>query len=663
MSAAVDLQRAFSQNRAEELGYDVWEHYVVPPFYKELDLTTARKPRLIIGGRGCGKTMLLRYLSHQTMFSQNRPTIPGHALSHIGLYWRADTQFASAMSQRGVPADTWDAAFGHMAALILGMEVLSSLNSIAASSCDAVSPDQLQRLDLHRLSAYHAQLPASFGDFLERLEEMLWEFEAWVNDARGRTQPDLLPGSKFLHSLIREVQRQLPSLKDANFFVYLDEFENLDVRQQQVVNTWLKHSQTPLIFNLAMKRNAFDTLSTTGPEALSDIHDFRSHDLEQDFIEEDFPIIAAEILLLRFALAGAPNLPIKPDVLRDPDKIDLRRTSEYKKAVISAAKARFPGMTNKELANAVFADAALAKQLRRRIERALSGRTGAMVEDFFKPRVPEASVITPVLLSRQSHTPAEVRLELDKLQAGESNRFNGPTNWIQNNFVGSLLQLYEPQSRACPFYAGFETFCDLSRGNIRHFLELCYQSLNLITTSTISDEDPVQPEEQAEAARQASSALLREVKSFGRKGNQLHTFILRLGTLFMLAHQRPSLSESEQSHFTILRGVADLTEEDHEFFKEAIKWSVLYEHKGTKKKSEQEPETVEFVLNPIYAPFFHISYRKKRRLEITSDDVICLIRGKYADVSDLLRRYSRKWDIANEELNPTLFPHIESATI
>lgn len=660
MSTATDLQRVFSQNRAEELGYDVWQHYVVPPFYKELDLTTARKPRLIIGGRGCGKTMLLRYLSHQTMFSPKRPTIPNDALSHIGLYWRANTQFASAMSQRGIPPDTWDAAFNHMAAVILGMEVLSSLKSIALSTCDAVQPEQLERLDFHRLSVYSQQLSPAFNDLLPKLEEMLWEFEAWVNDARGRTQPAFLPGSKFLQSLVKEIQRQVPTLQAANFFVYLDEYENLDLRQQQIVNTWLKHSQTPLIFNLAMKRNAFDTLATTGPEALSDIHDFRTHDLEQDFLEDNFPIIAAEILLLRFALAGASDLPIEPDVLRDPEKIDLRRTPEYRKAAITAARTLFPGMTSKELANTIFDDGALSKQLRRRIERALSRRNGGAAQDYFRPSVPEASVITPALLSRPSTSPEEVRVEMEKLERGDDNKFTGVTNWIHNNLVGSLLQLYEPQSRACPFYAGFDAFCDLSRGNIRHFLELCYKSLNRHTSSA---EPPIPPEEQAEAARQASAALLREVKSFGHKGNQLHYFVFRLGTLFMLAHQRPSLSESEQSHFTILRGTSDLSEQDHEFLKEAVKWSVLYEHKGTKKKSEEEPETIEYVLNPIYAPFFHISYRKKRRLEITSDDIICLIRGKYSEVTDLLRRYSGKWGVENGELNPTLFPLVESDSL
>src|ERR1017187_4500634 len=112
---STQIATAFSKNRAEELGYDVWQHFVIPPFYNQLDLTTARKPRIIIGGRGCGKTMLLRYLSHQTMFSRLRPTIPVDSLKHIGLYWRADTHFMNLMSGRGIDDSTWHSAFVHAA--------------------------------------------------------------------------------------------------------------------------------------------------------------------------------------------------------------------------------------------------------------------------------------------------------------------------------------------------------------------------------------------------------------------------------------------------------------------------------------------------------------------------------------------------------------------
>src|SRR6476646_6816496 len=95
------IHRLLASNRTEELGYEVWKEYVLPPFFCNLTIGDTKKPRIIIGGRGCGKTMLLRYLSHESAFSKSRLRIDKDALSHIGLYWRSDTQFASLMQHRG----------------------------------------------------------------------------------------------------------------------------------------------------------------------------------------------------------------------------------------------------------------------------------------------------------------------------------------------------------------------------------------------------------------------------------------------------------------------------------------------------------------------------------------------------------------------------------
>ncbi|MCI0628513.1 MAG: hypothetical protein L0387_43835 [Acidobacteria bacterium] len=654
------LQSVFTKNRAEELGYDVWEHFVVPPLFHRLDLHTARKPRIIIGGRGCGKTMLLRYLSHQTAFSKSRPKIPGDAAAHVGLYWRADTQFANAMSKRDVADDIWQAAFNHMAALILSMEVLGSLKSIAESTCPALEPNDLSNVQLHRLQAFDGDLPGSIDEFRQTLEEKLWAFESWVNDVRKVPEPRFLPGPKFVLALIRQIQEQIPTLRQTIYFVYFDEYENLCVYQQEMINTWLKHSEIPLIFSLAMKRNAFETRRTVGPESLSDIHDFRQHDLEEYLSnEEDFPLFAAEILFLHLSLAGLAGTPVNPRDLRDPTKMAERRNSMYRRRVLDAAEKILPDLSQEELAHGVFGDSALAQKLRSRIQTALKHRGSRIdVGRFFRPDLPQASIVTPALLYRGNIQPSKIADELDSLAAGQPNRFSGPTNWIHNNFVGCLLQLYEPHFRACPFYAGFHTFCYLARGNIRHFLELCYKSIYRGLTEGHAVGTSVPPTQQAEAARQASTDFLGEVRSFGPRGNQLHTFVLRLGSLFALAHQRPTQSESEQSHFSIGPGSKELLSEDEHFLREATKWSVLFEHRGTKKKEGHLPESLEYILNPIYAPYFHISYRKKRRLELRSEEIICLIRGTYEEVTALLRRFSRTWTVEPGDAAPSLFSHL-----
>ena len=138
-------------NRAEELGRDVWQQFVISPGFNKLGIGISQKPKLVIGGRGCGKTMLLRYLSHESSFSQHRAEYPSDALGHIGVYWKADTQFASMLEQRGLDTDIWRGAFDHLAAVVLSIEILRSLESISTSQLNVFARDRLPSLDFSRL--------------------------------------------------------------------------------------------------------------------------------------------------------------------------------------------------------------------------------------------------------------------------------------------------------------------------------------------------------------------------------------------------------------------------------------------------------------------------------------------------------------------------------
>jgi hypothetical protein len=650
------LRSVFSKNRTEELGYDVWRHFVIPPFYDRPDLKAARKPRVIVGGRGCGKTMLLRYLSHQSTFSPSRAIIPEEAFEHVGLYWRADTQFACLMDKRGIEPDVWQTAFNHWTALVLAIEILRSLSSIEGSRQEILTPEQTRKLDFSRLRAFD-DFPPSREDLLVALEQRLWKFQTWVNNARTMPPPIFLPGRDFLLALIQSVRSQLPPLSDTTYFAYVDEYENLPTYQQRVINTWLKHSEEPLIFNLAVKRHGIQTNETVGNEFIADIHDYRTHDLD-DYLEDDFEVFAAEVLFLQLSMAGIPASPspVSDEVLRDPAKLPDRRRTEYQKKVVQSAESLFPDVTEADLATEVFQDDALSQTLRRRIELALRKRgNSSSLDRFFRPQIPSASTIAPALLNRDSLKPDEIAEEMDKLERGQDNRFLGKTDWVHNNFIGCLLLLYDPYSRACPFYAGFHTFCHLARGSLRHLLELCHKSIYQASVDLDLLNWPLAPQEQAEATRLASTAFLGEVRSFGRLGNRLHSFVMRLGTLFKLAHQRPTQSEPEQTHFSVSTGREQLTQEDKDFLLEATKWSVLFEEKGTKKKEPYVPEDTEYVLNPIYAPYFHISYRKKRKVELNTSELICLIRGSYAEVTALLSKFSRMWDVEPRQVVPTLF--------
>lgn len=653
------LQDSLAKNRAEEIGHDVWEHFVIPTFFDKLDLATARKPRIIIGGRGCGKTMLLRYLSHESSFSRNRKDIPTDVLTHIGLYWRADTQFCNLMTKRSIQDEDWQTAFNHLAALTISIELLRSLKSIAASAYPGFTDADLVTFDFKKLEAFDSSLPRTFDDLLEYFESMLWLFVSWVGDVKKKSAPYFLPGRHFVIPLISVIQSQCKALDDAIFYVYFDEYENLTLDQKKIINTWLKHSEAPLIFNLAMKRNSFETRETTGTESLSDIHDYRQHDLEE-YLKNDFPSFAAEILLLELSMAKLIDLKVDITILRNPSSLAERLQPEYREKVKVEAQSIFPDVSQSELARLVVSDKALSAKVKDNISKALKAKHSHFkTEDFYDESYPEATIVVSALLYRKRNNPEKIKEQLDLLKNGSTNNFTGTTAWIHNNLIGCILQLYAPYSRACPFFAGFHTFCMLSRGNIRHFLELCHNSLAKAITIDEALELPVPPQKQAEAAKQASTAFLGEIKSFGRYGEKLYSFVFRIGSLFDQAHRRLTQSETEQSHFSIRKGNAMLTDQDQQFLNEAVKYSVLFLDEDTKKKNSKLLEAEEYVLNPIYAPYFNISYRKKRKLELSTNDMICLLRGSIDDFSLLLRKYEKEWNVDNDEQPLTLFSYIE----
>lgn len=200
---------ALSENRTEELGYDVWSSFVVPPFFSELGIFETKKPKLIIGGRGCGKTMLLRYLSHQSAFSPSRPLISGNDLRHIGLYWRADTQFANAMQRRNVTPEVWSSAFSHFAGLLIAGELLRSLQSIAGSSFPDLRPEELTEFVFPRVSAFDSELPLTISALEQALEFRLHALEAWVSDVKA-PEPRFYPAVTFINSMLKDLKSASP---------------------------------------------------------------------------------------------------------------------------------------------------------------------------------------------------------------------------------------------------------------------------------------------------------------------------------------------------------------------------------------------------------------------------------------------------------------------
>ena len=161
--------RDFARNRAEEYGYDVWESFIVPPFYREIESLRTNKPLIVEGGRGSGKTMLLRYWCHQTQFSEYRTEIPDSALKKIGIYWKMDTQFAAFMLFRNFDEEIWNRAFSYWSVLTISLSILDSLNSVAISHYPRFNKENLDEMRFPGLDGYDENIPESYNELITYL--------------------------------------------------------------------------------------------------------------------------------------------------------------------------------------------------------------------------------------------------------------------------------------------------------------------------------------------------------------------------------------------------------------------------------------------------------------------------------------------------------------
>lgn len=627
-------QNILTKTRAEEHEADVWGEFYIPPYFNRLSLKTATKSTYIVGKRGCGKTMLLKYLDYHTAFSKKREVIVDDEVSHIGIYWRADTQFCNSLNHRGLVEHEWISIFESYFSLVISVEIIRSLRAIAHSAFDKFSLTDFENLKFKSVTDFHPDYPNSPDQLESFLESKRRFFASWISNISTIQKPILPPGIVFLDAMINDIKKY-NGLETSSFFVYVDEVENLVSYQRHVLNSFLKHSQRPLIVSFTSKELSDDT-ATTGSESINATHDFRLLSLDELLTDEERRIFFSEVFLANLDLAANKDNSSLLNGLRDSNSIKDRTAQEYKNNILAEIKTRLPSKTLKQLAEDAINEPRIYNILQERIKKALTKhRTKVNFEEFIKfKNVPEALLIIPALLNRPKNNPEELIVHLTNYSTDSSGPFD---NWIHNNLFGALLELYRPYGGRCPIYSGFETFFTMANNNLRHFLILCYKALEV---AELADENSneISLETQTRAAYEAADQLIREIKTFGTQGERLRMFVLRLGSIFRALQSTPSMSEPEQNQFTINSGNRAFNEEETNFLGEAKKYGIITEQLETKTKGIVGSDIVDFQLNPIYSPYFQISYRRKRKIELSVEDFHILALGPEDDYKNLSQK-------------------------
>lgn len=606
----IKIKQALTSIRTESNNDDVWDSFVIPRFFHESELKSHHSLR-IEGSRGSGKTMILKYLSYKSQFSEKRKDIPYDTIKNIGIYWKADPQFLRTLDKRSLDTDQWRLIFDNYTIIKISIEIINSVFAIGDSSCEAFTIEEIKSCTFKGIKDYRFE-NESIEALHEELKSKLRKTEMAIMNIRAIDNLDLLP-STFLTFLVQGIKEVNSDLK---FYVYVDEYENLLSYQQIVINTKIKTSDSNVNFNIAIKKNGMSEYQTLSNEKLENIADYRIVNLDEKIKQHGINDYLAEILIKKLADSSSTidnYLQFDSSLLNKPEKLEVRESSDYIKKLNKVVTSILPERSSEDLANEIFSHPTFLKILKTDIDKPLKNRKCEFTSEvFIDGEHKKASIVCSSLLYRNSLTPEIISTEFTKLKAGIDNNFTGRTEWVHNNFIGTYLRIISSYSQNSTFYSGFDVFCQLSSGNVRHFLELCRTSFGFIDVSNSTESFTIDNKGQDIAARQTSETLVREVKQFTPHGARLYKLVEGLGTLFNFYQKSLTQSESEITQFGFSNSEV-LEPEDNVIIRESEKWGILIIKDSTKEKSTFETGLSEYILNPIYSPKFSISYRKGRK--------------------------------------------------
>ena len=580
------LGKCFFDYRAENLYRVFGDIFVKPPFFDDL---AGVSPCFLIGGRGTGKTTALKSLRFNAGLDETT--------QHLGIYIRVNkNQVHCFQSDRYEPL--LRKAFTHYFNLLVAQEGIRLLRWMSNEQQIAIARYDVTSV-CRSLGLSNAD---SLPDLRDAVTEAIQDLELFVNniDASHDNAPVFSPPESPVRAIAQLVS-QFDGL-GRPLLCCIDEYENLLPYQQAALNTYIKHSELPLSYKVGMKADGLKTRDTvTEGDPLRTPADYREIDIANSLDDSFFE----EILRRRMNFARQAGVGIPKEV--GEFLIPLDRLEEAKK--LGAIR----------VATGV------------RDELAPSVEVGTWLET-----IPDGDVI---LLRYRSDVEDAPLLEVARRFMNEEGAWRNVKN---NHGFSSLFWLSRGRrgARRRKYYCGIATILKIASGNIRFFLELIGDAVRNALPDELADPIVIRPEQQTDAARAVATRQLEQLDSLGRHGGELKRLVLGIGKLFFELTRRPEGRTPEPTSFVLAGDPEDIAAIRRRL-RTGIANLVFVSNPRTKATSDVEIRDEEYSLHPILAPFFEISYRKKRRITVSAGHLRMLQRDSKRAMAQLLSNVER----------------------
>lgn len=597
------LSNLFGSYRAEWFKDKIYELFSKPEYFPELETP---RPCMLIGGRGTGKTTVLRCLSYEGQFALSGQNVEKiDEWPYYGIYYRINTNRVTAFKGPEVSDEHWKRLFAHYFNLVICNQLLRFLEWYYRHKSSAVQIDAQSCFKIAK--SLNISNTVTLKNLAEEIDNLGIEFEAYINNIALQKQPSLsmqgVPIDTIVDALVK-----LPQFAGKTFFFLIDEYENLQEYQQQVVNTLIKHSGHHYTFKISVRELGLRCRTTLNEnEQLISPADYVRINITEKLSGKIFNKFALSVCNMRISKLQVND----KSLIEDISKVLLQLSPEEEAEKLGIRDLIKP-----------FKDDVVYQSLLNDIQSPLLIYFLKLWAE--KENQPIRGIVNDYIAHRETW---ETR--------------------FQNYKHALLFTIRQGKSGIRKYYSGWKVFVKLAANNIRYLLELVDQSLLLHIREGHELAEPIPPEIQTRAAQNTGKKNLAELEGLHAHGAKLTKLLLSLGRIFevMASNVLGHTPEANQFYIEADTDISDKeSKEVDDLLKAAIMHLALIRESGTKFTDEADTRDYDYMIHPIFSPFFIFSYRKKRKMKITERQFLGLVKTPRETIKKILEQNNRDYE-------------------
>lgn len=581
----------------------------------------------IVGGKGSGKTHLMRYFSSPAQMIRHK----GNELAGIqkdgyfGVYFQASALHSSRFEYLPFDEPLKINLFIYAFELWAASLFLNSIETLKNISPELFDDEEKFCIDAIKLFNYSpdAQNITNLSSLIQFLTDLSRNLDIVINNAimTEEVNVEILTNSgSLIFGLPKLVSKYCKNLEKTTFLYLADELENIGKEQQKYINTLVREKQLPVTFRVGARRHGIHTLATLGAgEVNKEGHEFEYLKLDDVFVsKKDYENFALKLILNRLVSAKmAPSSmlekTIKPseqkeyvenffeqlDLNSQLSEIDSSKVFDTFKSKLSKVKQ----LTNvDELITLMSYPKDVTAEL-------------AAIHLFCQSWAKKKTVHPDDLLEI-AH---DVNNELKKLDSQQRNKISDKIGYYKNNYIASALRSKNQNNFAQ--YLGLNNILELTKGFPRHILTVLRHIYKLEVfdgRTPFHDGSVISLNSQKLALKESADWFHGDCVSEGAKGNDVAILLDRLCEVLRIEYYADKPVECSASSFTFKKSALSKDMVDILEWAEKIRVIILADQPRQDKNSQQLID--KYHINGLLCPRWGLPIDRRGAISFNSSD-------------------------------------------